>query len=122
MRLSKWSKSILTGSKLLYTANDVCCLLDIYFKIVNLPDYSLRLTSIRNLPVGTTVDVVAGSSNARCAFGKVVDQNEDWNSIIQCSPKSLKSSSFGKKVLIEIMGVKNSSLIVPDSSMGSRLV
>ena len=73
----------------------------------------MRLTTIRNLSVGTTIDIVADGKNARCAIGKLVNQSEDWNSTIPCTPKSMKSSSFGKKVLVEIVEVINGSLIVP---------
>jgi hypothetical protein len=81
VRLSKWSAQTLSPQQQQYAALDVIKSLEVYFKLVHMPNLSLRLSS--SAQPGTEVDIVPAHGAVhvmatRAGTGKILSPNHQW--------------------------------------------
>jgi len=119
VRLSKWSVTKLTKAQIEYAALDAIKSLEVYVKLQQLPDLSLRLSKEDAIP-GSIVDVVPSHGNVssmatRAAWGTLVD-DKYCRLPLNFTPSRVKRGASTRVVKIEhvtaphlfVPGIKNS--------------
>ena len=125
IRCSKWSRTILTKDQLLYAGIDVIKPLEVYEKLLALPDLQSRLV---DLPledlVDMEVDVVPRSGrkaelNTRGAIGKVTDKTE-LSYPGGLFEKTHRKIDPTKQVIVKVHTVVGQSLKIPDHRLRGK--
>ncbi|KAK3247982.1 hypothetical protein CYMTET_42537 [Cymbomonas tetramitiformis] len=97
VRLSKWSQTNLSDEQTLYASLDVIKPVEMYFKLLQLPDLTRRCLSLEELPLNSMVDVMPphGSIAVLATVSAVgtIDENREWKLPIGCAPRSINPSN-----------------------------
>jgi hypothetical protein len=117
--------SQLSQEQINYSALDVIKVLEVFFKLKDMPDLTLRLTSHEATP-GRVVDIVPSHGNVhllatRAAISYIEPWCEEWMAPLNCRPAKLRLTSG--QCLVMITNVLASKLVVPKikSSSGERM-
>lgn len=109
---SKWTQPHLTGRQKKYAALDVIKAWEVYEKLLELPDLTLRISVDQARQVGLRVDIVPSSGDVasmatRAAIGRVV-ADEYWT-----TPGKKAKKITSSQVMVEIEQVLGPALRIP---------
>ena len=117
VRLSDWSVGELSENQRQYAAADAVSSLELYYKLLEMPDLSKRLTSQEAKNHGRLCDIIV-SGNRRTANCTIVDMNTAKQQDIQFKCRelnSIKKQNISQKnlVVVQVTKLLSPGMIVP---------
>ncbi|KAK3279881.1 hypothetical protein CYMTET_12253 [Cymbomonas tetramitiformis] len=118
VRLSKWSCSTLTNEQAQYAALDVIKPIEIYFRLLVLPDLTRRCSADDTIPIHSVVDVMPphGSIAVLATVSAIarIEENREWKPSVGFTPRSVHPADLRRpSQRVTIIKVLAPSLIVP---------